>query len=350
MSPHATLEGEHVCRFETATRRRDLHAFPRRQRGVALLIALLAVALAVILIAGLLDRGELTLARTRNTLRSTQANAYAMGLEAYAAQILLKDEPGQDSHMDIWAQPLPPQPVPGGTISANLRDMNGCFNLNNLLIADDSAVQTAWRAMFARLLAVYGVDPGIADAVVDWLDADSGSDGSGGAEDTYYLGLPVPYRAANRAFTQISELRLVRGVSSEVYRSLAPELCVLPPGTKLNLNTASVGVLQSLAPGISRSLAETLWQDGNAHWQGVPAFLDSFPDKGSNLGALRNQLGLASSYFQARGEVVFDDVPFTFYTLIERRNGGGIRVLTRSRGSDDALTGAAFDLSTLGDR
>ncbi len=62
----------------------------RRQRGVALLVALLVVALATILIAALLDRGELALARTRNVLRGEQAEAYAQGLEAYAAEVLIQ--------------------------------------------------------------------------------------------------------------------------------------------------------------------------------------------------------------------------------------------------------------------
>ena len=81
-----------------------------RQRGIALLIALLTVALAAVLIAGLLDRGELALARTRNALRGEQAEAYAQGLEAYAARVLIKDAPDAgDSNTDPWAMPLPPQ-------------------------------------------------------------------------------------------------------------------------------------------------------------------------------------------------------------------------------------------------
>ena len=62
-----------------------------RQRGVALIIALLVVALAAILIAGLLDRGGLAAARTRNALREMQAEHYAKGLEDYAARVLTQD-------------------------------------------------------------------------------------------------------------------------------------------------------------------------------------------------------------------------------------------------------------------
>ena len=87
-----------------------------RQRGVALLVALLVVAIAVILVAALLDRGELALARTRNVLRGEQAEAYALGLDAYAAQVLVATAniTGPDTNASPWATPLPAQEVPGG--------------------------------------------------------------------------------------------------------------------------------------------------------------------------------------------------------------------------------------------
>lgn len=121
----------------------------KRQRGVALIIALLAVALALVLIAGLLDRGELGYARARNLLRGEQAQAYAEGLDAFAARVLVKsaeESPGLDAADSLWALPLPPQTVPGGIISARMRDLNGCFNLNNL--GPNVGARQAWREMF----------------------------------------------------------------------------------------------------------------------------------------------------------------------------------------------------------
>ncbi|HEY0232072.1 MAG TPA: hypothetical protein VGC55_12535, partial [Dokdonella sp.] len=52
-------------------------------------------------------------------------------------------------------------------------------------------------------------------------------------------------------------------------------------------------------------------------------------------------IGTSSTYFLARGDIVLDDVPFTFFSLIERGQRGPIHVLARSRGSDDTLTVAA---------
>ena len=315
---------------------------PQRQRGVALLIALLAVALAVILIASLLDRGELAFARTRNALRGEQAVAYSEGLEAYAAQVLMRDrdqDPGLDTLSDVWAVPLPPQEVPGGRISARMSDLNGCFNLNNLS-ADLSAEQRrVWRNRLRNLLVALELDPALSGAIVDWIDADSNLDPQGGAEDNAYLSQPVPYRAANRVFAHVSELRLVRGISGEVYARLAPEVCALPPGTAINLNTASVAVLMSLDSRMTTALAERIRQKGQAHWSDVQTALNEVAQQSVDIKpGDRIGLGVTSSYFLAHGEIALDGVPFAFSSLLERVSGtarGGVHVLARSRGAED---------------
>ena len=311
---------------------------PIRQRGVALLVALLVVALAVILIAALLDRGELALARTRNVLRSEQAEAYAQGLETYAAQILVTTalNNGADTNASPWALPLPPQPVPGGMISATMRDLNGCFNLNNLGLG--SLDVGASLKIFQGLLTHLGIDPSLAEAVQSWMSANVGGD-----DASYYLALPIPYRPRHGAFAHVSELRLVRGVSGDVYARLAPYVCALPPGTTINVNTASAPVLWSLDDTLSQTAAEKLWSNGQANYQEIGKFVTAAKAAGAmTVQTPSSLLAITSTYFLARGDIVLDDVPFTFYSLIERGgSAGGIHVLERSRGSDDALVAPA---------
>ena len=185
------------------------------QRGVALLVALLVVALATVLIAGLLDRGELTAARTRNQLRGAQAGAYAQGLEAYAARVLSQDQAngGQnDTSGDIWAVPLPPTPVPGGEITATMSDLDGRFNLNNLDPKFDT--QQVWLRKFKLLLGALKLDPALAGVVHDWMSPST--DPSISVGDAYYLAQPVPYRTSKNIFLHVSELRLLKGVSSAI--------------------------------------------------------------------------------------------------------------------------------------
>ncbi len=63
------------------------------------------------------------------------------------------------------------------------------------------------------------VDPQrIVDAIVDWYDSDSQSNGEDtDTEGEYYRGLPQPYRVKNGPFDSIEELLLVKGVTPEIF-------------------------------------------------------------------------------------------------------------------------------------
>ncbi|MGH8090712.1 MAG: type II secretion system minor pseudopilin GspK [Rudaea sp.] len=312
------------------------YTFPQRgknQRGVALLVALLVVALATVLIAGLLDRGGLVAARTRNALRQEQAQAYARGLENYAAEVLMRAQDqgtNYDAADSVWAIPLPPTPVPGGTIAAQMSDLNGRFNLNNL--SPDVANHEIWQRKFVLLLFALKLDPAIADHVAAWMDASVPTS----TDDQFYLAQPVPYRRAGRAFAHVSELRLVAGVDGESYAALAPYVAALPEGTRINVNTAGVPVLMTLNSTTTREMAQAIWQQGSAHYQNVGDVQQAQPA----LAVIENKddcYTVQSSYFLARGLITLDGLPFEFDSLVERRSGagGGIRVLQRSRGGDD---------------
>ncbi len=307
---------------------------PRRQRGVALIVALLVVAIAVILIAALLDRGELALARTRNVLRGEQAEAYALGLDAYAAQVLLAIAPNEaDTNTSPWTMPLPPQDVPGGTIAASMRDLNGCFNLNNL----DPQQRGEWAPVFDRLLGVLRLDAALTVAIEAWLDPGT----AGTSELNTYLSQPVPYRPRGGPFAHVSELRLVRGVDAATYERLAPHVCALPPGTRINVNTATLPVLWALTG--SQAAAEGRWQGGRAHWQDLAQFKDAQPPLDvAAAAAIERRATWRSSHFLLRGDILLDGVPFTTWSVLYYpRNGSsaGVQVVARSRGSDEALVG-----------
>ncbi len=307
----------------------------RNQRGVALIVALLVVALATVLIAGLLDRGELALARVRNDAREAQAFAYAQGMEAYAARVLAQataSGENTDSATSSWAVPLPPLPVRGGMLTATMRDRNGCFNLNNL-VDERGQANAVWLQKFQRLLRALKLDENLGAAVVDWMRPTATPD------ERYYLQQEPPYRPAQRGFVHVSELRLVRGIGADVYARLAPEVCALPRGTPINLNTASVSVLMTLSPAMTEQIAKTIAQDGHANFTSPEDVRKLVPgmDCGAAALPITNCYDVKSTHFVARGDVQIDGLPFTFYSLIERNYqggaGSGIRVIERSRGA-----------------
>jgi general secretion pathway protein K len=308
-----------------------------RQRGVALIVALLVVALATVLIAALLNRGELANARTRNAIREMQAESYARGLEDYAAHVLMQDfqqnGSSSDSSSDIWAIPLPPTPVPGGQIQATMTDLDGRFNLNNL--SNDAAVnpsQGSWATVFDRLLVALKLDPSLKQNVLDWMSNDSSQ------TDAFYASQAVPYRRAQRMFSHVSELRLVKGFDGDTYEKMSPYVSALPPNTKINVNTASVPVLMTMTDGMTEQAAAAFWRQGHANF-GVIGDVQSQlpPPVDSSFG---NLYSVQSKYFLARCDVTLDGLPFTFYSLIERApsgspaSNGPIHVLLRNRGGD----------------
>lgn len=67
----------------------------------------------------------------------------------------------------------------------------------------------------ATLLKFPGMTPQIADAILDWIDADT-LPREFGAESEFYAELPQPYRVANRLPGSLEELLLVRGVTREL--------------------------------------------------------------------------------------------------------------------------------------
>src|SRR6056297_1359984 len=92
------------------------------QRGSALLIALVAVALATVLAVGLLERAQRGLARTESLISGERAQQYALAMEALVASALEQARAeGLDDTL-ISGTWTPPYEVPGGQVQGRLLD------------------------------------------------------------------------------------------------------------------------------------------------------------------------------------------------------------------------------------
>jgi type II secretory pathway component PulK len=118
------------------------------QRGVALVTAILIVALATILATQIGFDSALEQRRTSAILSLDQAYLIGLGAEAWAASYLKKDlDDGskQDYPAERWATPIPPIPVEGGEVEGFVEDLQGRFNLNNLVTAEGAQNPEAMR-------------------------------------------------------------------------------------------------------------------------------------------------------------------------------------------------------------
>lgn len=299
-----------------------------RQRGVALLLAVLLTALAAVLAFSILDDQSVALARSHALNRAAQTDEFARGVEVIAVIALRRDqalEAGLDSNADIWRQPLILE-LPHGSLSARLRDLNGCFNVN-ALASGDTVLAAESYARLTRLLRVLRVDPELADAIADYVDADREARPRG-AEDLRYLGARPPSRSADRPVAHVSELRGVAGIDATVYARLENDLCARPATSPLNVNTASVAVLQSLAERIDRPAAEALSADGNARHAGIDVFLRALESAGVPPPSAAG-LGVSSDEFLLESLIEFDGVEVAYWSLLSRRNA---QVLVHARG------------------
>jgi general secretion pathway protein K len=304
---------------------------PRRQRGVALIAAVLVVALAVVLVAAMLDRGEVARARARNALRAEQGWQLMLGLEGWAASALKRDRDqggGIDSRDDAWAAPLPPIDLPEARIQGRLREIGGCFDINSLVAGTQDDALAYER--LERLLRVLKLDPAIAAQAADWVDVDA-QPRSGGAEDLALQARRPAYRAANRAMAHVSELRLLPAVTAKAYETLRPHVCALPAPAPLNLNTASDALWMSLSDAIRGNDAKILARDGHARYANVEAVAAELERLGIAAPDLRG-LGVTSDWFVAEADIEADGVPFRYSSLLHRAPEGVV-VVARARGS-----------------
>lgn len=294
-----------------------------RQKGVALLTTLLLVALVATLTVNLQWDTSLDIRRSQNLFESDQALLYALGAEAWASEILQTDARDSDTDHtgEDWATPVPTLPIEGGAIRGFLEDMQGRFNLNNL-VGRRGQVDEVALEQFERLLTVLELDPALARITVDWLDRDLEPGFPSGAEDSFYTARIPPYRTANLALTSASELLAIGEMNAASYLILAPYVTALPNGTALNVNTASAPVLRSLSDQISDTVAENLvGERGDQGFDGLAAFADLVEPE------ILQSLELSSSFFRLTADVSIGSTRFTLYSLLERNNGQLIPVM-----------------------
>lgn len=310
----------------------------RADRGFALFTALAVLALATVLAYALLDATRLGLERSADQARAAQAYQFQLGLEDFARQVLTRDlidDRGTDHRGEPWAGAVA-LPVPGGEVRAQLTDLDGRFDLNSLLRdgrPDGQAIE-----VFARLLHLLALDPAIAQAAADWIDADPDPSGRGG-EDLDYLRATPPYRAANRRFAHVGELLWVRGVDATAFRRLRPYVAALPEPTPINLNAAAPALLQALIPGLNPEQAKRLSGEQGARYDSVDAFIEEVVRAGLTVDPrLRERVGVQSRYFQAQSVIVLDGSTYRFGAVLDRGARQRPRppiVLQRARGGFD---------------
>lgn len=349
-----------------------------RQRGVALLTVLLLVAVMTVLVIGVLDDIRFGVRRAGNAQTVAQAQRYALGAEALARsqmQRLARRDPGRTALDGNWndrpfalpigsaatgagdpgadgtteRDPLGSAAAAGGEagiISVRVFDSTTCFNLNSVVQGAGEQWQRSdiGAGQFTALVAALGI-PGprgdaLADALVDWIDADQAA-GPQGAEDAAYAGRG--YLTAGALLAEVSELRAVRGFDDAVYARLRNHVCALPTPdlSPINVNTLERddGALLSmltrgaLSPEDGRRVILARppggWRDYASFWAHPALAALSLPNP------VLEQVALRTRYFGLHAEVEYGGAHVVLSALFEQDAAGDTRLLARRWSADE---------------
>jgi len=302
-------------------------AVRKRQRGVAVVLAMGVVALAAIAAAAMLASQSTWSRHAELSSEHVQAQALVQAGVDWARAVLSDDRrvSGVDHLGEPWALRLPPVPVDNGELAGQIDDQQGAFNLNNLV--RNGVVSPAHLVQFRRLLQILGLPDALAANLVDWLDADNEPQPQGGAEDAYYQAQQPPYLAANRTLTDVAELALVRGFDQAVRARLRPFVSALPSFTAVNVNTASPEVLAAVIDGLDLDAARALAvQRSRAYFRNRANFLAQLPP-GAVAGG--NDVTTASQYFLASVRVTIGGAQARGTALLAREGAGWPAVVWR---------------------
>jgi general secretion pathway protein K len=135
-----------------------------------------------------------------------------------------------------------------GTVIVSVEDENAKFNLNSLVYRNGQLNTRAYES-FKRLLRNFGLDEGIADRIVDWIDTNNEPRLRDSEEN-----------AKNAYMDSVDELLRIKGIDRQTYEILLPYITVYGyEGTDsdlININTASIPVIMSF--NISKERAEEI--------------------------------------------------------------------------------------------
>lgn len=350
-----------------ARRQRPRRGAAWQQRGVALLVAILLVALGTIIAAAVAYENALTARRGTGTYAFDQSLLIGEGAEALAAYGLRQLYVGDPKHIIYrgqgWDKTLGPiEVVPGVMLEASLDDLQGRFNLNNLVRLDGTADPVELEA-FTNLLEALHLEPKWAGYLVDWIDEDNNvASIPEGAEDNVYTGQTPPYRPPNRYITSASELLALPGFGLERYRLLAPYVTALPhplqAATPINVCTAPGKVLDAFIGaghqdfgGDEATLAKNRLATSGCFptldnykaafnplkWNGTAAPKTGSGQQQPATEGASTKFGMSSSYFRLTSFITIGSTEFNLYSLLyqDGRGSGAVRSIQRSFTPDE---------------
>ena len=299
-----------------------------KQRGAALLMAMIIVTL-VVTLAGAMVWQQWRAVQVEAAERARTQSAWILTGALDWARLILREDArtgGADHLGEPWAVPLAEarlstflaadkdntDDAPDAFLSGVISDEQARYNLTNLI--DQGKILPDELAALERLCQAIGVATDVATRIAEGLrDASAPPDAPGTNANAALL---------PRDVRQLAWL----GVSLEALRRLEPYVTLLPIRTLVNANTAGREVLVAALKGLDLASAERLLQvRQRSHFKTPADVLSQVPGLPA---ANTPQIGVVSNFFEVRGRLRLGDRVLEQRSLVERR---GIDVVLLQR-------------------
>jgi general secretion pathway protein K len=307
----------------------------KSQKGAALLMAMLTVALVATLASGALWQ-QWRQVEIESAERARSQTAWLMTGALDWTRLILREDAlstqaaGMDHLGEPWALPVQESKLSNFLsqdqrwqegdaevfLSGHITDAQSRLNVRNLVDNGQlvPAEWASWRRLFERLnLPQQELDVFVQQLVL----ALSASRQTAPAENRAAL---LPQRTAQLVWL---------GLSLSTLHTLEPFITVLPETTPVNLNTASAHVLMASVPGLDLASARQMVAlRERAPWNSLEAARQAWGPAGQSLDSKRHSV--QSQFFEIHGRIRIDQVVQQEQALV-RREAQQVRMLWRVR-------------------
>jgi len=294
----------------------------RRERGAALLTAMIIVTLVSTLAAAMVWQQYRAVQVEGAERARTQAALILQGALDWARLILREDARANlnqpvDHLGEVWAVPLAEARLstflaadrsnnsedgPEAFLSGSIDDAQARYNLRNLTVG--TTVPPDELRALQRICDSVGVPVDVATQLAESLRLAQGTPAAGQSSKNTPLMPP--------SLDQLGWL----GISASHIDRLRPRVILLPVATPLNLNTASLELLATVFDGMDLATAQRLVQARKRN------FFQAVKDVRSLLPASAviadNRASVSSNFFEIRGRLRLEDRLLEEHSLVQR--------------------------------
>jgi general secretion pathway protein K len=342
-----------------------------RQRGVAVITALLLTTLAITIVASLFWQQQVQVRSIENQRMQLQKQWILRGALDYARLVLRED--ARNSNVDYlgepWSVPLEEtkldqyvddnrgdEDASDATLSGNIVDAQSRFNLTNLCVG--TVINPAQVTAFGKLLSNLGLNPSLAQAAANMMQTAQKSSGETQAAAAAAAAAASATQAAGNAqgntvaptngsntiisgaaptsgsgatseplgLTQREDLLAVPGFTAEILAKLRDFVVVLPTTTPINVNTAPAEVMSAVIPSLQLGEASGIVAR-RTYFNTTSDFLTRLSTKDTTLTG--NVIDVKTNYFLVNGKVRLSRAALDVQSLIQRNGTNTAVIWTR---------------------